>query len=243
MARITLAVSLLACALARRDRGAVKEKDAYARYKFEQERRELLELTKRERRIASDGHYLGLTASITFAYGMVFCSHCTDPHAGGVYIQTFESTHNPANYHVDGELVLAVPNDASTPLLDRVGGAIVLAERGGVSIVTKARHAQEGGATALVVIDSLGHCNEDFECDAALGSKASDHFFGLLDRSDAWSDIFIPVVVVTKAEGERLKREMRTSDVHIDGMGTHVYTVQQQPMRAPAHAHYHSDGL
>jgi hypothetical protein len=40
------------------------------------------------------------------------------------------------------EAVWAVPNDASSPLLNSVGGAIVLVLRGGVTFASKVRHAQ-----------------------------------------------------------------------------------------------------
>jgi hypothetical protein len=40
------------------------------------------------------------------------------------------------------EAVWAVPNDASSPLLNAVGGAIVLVLRGGVTFASKVRHAQ-----------------------------------------------------------------------------------------------------
>ncbi len=50
---------------------------------------------------------------------------------------------HPPEYYVDAELVWAVPNDASGPLLNAVGDAAVLVQRGGVSFVTKVKHAQD----------------------------------------------------------------------------------------------------
>ncbi len=58
-------------------------------------------------------------------------------------MDTWEAATHPPKYHVDAELVWAVPNDASAPLLNAVGGAVVLAKRGTASFVTKVKHAQE----------------------------------------------------------------------------------------------------
>ena len=119
---------------------------------------------------------------------------------------------------------MAVPNDASRPLMDNFRGTIVLVECGKVSIATKAHHAQEAGAEALVVIDSGGSCSDDFECDAVLGSKVLDAYFTVNDSSDDWLSIFIPVVVISKSDGERLKRAMPLVAVEVQGLGLQYYS-------------------
>lgn len=215
-------------------------KDPHARHLYEQGRRETEELHRRERQVGGDGHFLGITASLTAGYGMVWCAHCRNPHAGGAFAPTFESAHNPRAYHVDGELVLAVPLDASTPLLDRVGGALVLAERGGgVSLAAKARHAQEAGALGLVVVDAAGECGDELRCGGALGDKGGDDDagFGLGDTGGGWETIFIPVVLVSQREGERLRRAMAASDAHVDSLGAHVYSIPPPPPPAVARRH------
>lgn len=54
------------------------------------------------------------------------------------------------------EVVYAVPNDASKPLVNAVGGAIVLVDRGGVPILDKILRVQD----VRVSIDALERARE-----------------------------------------------------------------------------------
>ena len=76
-------------------------------------------------------------------------------------MDTWEAWVRPENYHVHGELIVGVPNDGSEPMLNTVGGAVVLLFRGGdVPFVTKIKNAQAAGAAAVVIVDSTGECTE-----------------------------------------------------------------------------------
>lgn len=102
---------------------------------------------QRERKVecVADGQCLfkGLQVSIAEGAGLQFCKDCPNPDLEGAYMDTWEAARHPPAYHVDAELIWAVPNDASSTLMNAVGGAAVLAKRGGVSFAIKAKHAQE----------------------------------------------------------------------------------------------------
>lgn len=92
-----------------------------------------------------------------------------------------------------------------------------MVHRGNVPVVTKAQRAQAAGATALIVVDS-GNCDEDFNCDGRLGSR-SDGPLAANDSRGAWDRIFIPVVLVTKASGQRLLAQLNVREMDMPGFG------------------------
>jgi hypothetical protein len=65
------------------------------------------------------------------------------------------------NFHVDSELTLGVPNDGSGPLLNSVGGTVVMLQRGGVSLSVSmftfwvAKDRGEGNQTAYVFVGTV----------------------------------------------------------------------------------------
>jgi hypothetical protein len=96
------------------------------------------------------------------------------------------------NFHVDGEAIFVVPNDAASKVLNPLGGSIAVALRGNNSFAEKAKIVQEAGALGLLIIDYLGPskdvtssssssssasslksawCTELFECGGWLGSR------------------------------------------------------------------------
>lgn len=169
-------------------------------------------------------HWRGLQVSLAEGEHLTCCKNCDNVHLEGLAIDTWESKYRPTGYHVDGEAILAVPNDASAPLINPAGGAVVIAYRGGnTAISVKARHVQAAGATALIIIDE-GSCGTDFSCGGWLGSKADGVYLAARDEPSAWSDIRIPVVLVTADQGQRLMRLMDTAQVNVEGHGPQLYT-------------------
>lgn len=66
---------------------------------------------------------------------------------------------------------------------------------------------QRAGAIAVVIADT-GQCDPAFKsCGSRIGS-ASDGGLSAYDSPDVWSDIDIPVVIVTKAMAEKLRKLM-----------------------------------
>lgn len=151
---------------------------------------------------------------------LTFCRDC-DPSDHGSFADAWRSSFSSATFDVVGELVYAVPNDASTELLDAVGGTVMLADRGAVSIAAKAVRAQKAGAIALVVIDTQGECDEAFRC-GRLGSKADGALLAARDMRSAWHGVHIPVVMVTKASGQRLVLQMDVTEQFIPGLGAQL---------------------
>jgi hypothetical protein len=61
-------------------------------------------------------------------------------------VDTWEAATAAPGFHIHGELVLAVPNDARAPLVNPVGDAVVMTLRGNASFVDKALHCQQASA-------------------------------------------------------------------------------------------------
>jgi hypothetical protein len=164
---------------------------------------------------------LGLQAHVHSPPGSItFCRDC-DPSDHGSFADIWRSAFSKPDFDVVGELVYAVPNDASTELLDAIGGVIMLADRGTVSIAAKAQRAQQAGAIALVVIDSKGDCDESFRC-GRLGNKPDGDLLAARDMRSAWHGVHIPVVLVSKATGQRLVLQMDVTEEFIHGHGVQL---------------------
>jgi hypothetical protein len=74
--------------------------------------------------------------------------------------QTFAAIYADSSPHTNatGDLVYAIPHDASTPLTNtaQVAGKIVLIDRGAVTFATKAANAQAAGAIGIIVANNAG---------------------------------------------------------------------------------------
>ena len=89
----------------------------------------------------------------------------------------------PRPEHQGAEIVLAEPLDGSTKLTNtNAAGTIVLVQRGNANFVEKAIHAQNAGATAVIVYNNvdggpigMGH-NYDLEQTVASASSAGSTF-------------------------------------------------------------------
>ena len=137
-------------------------------------------------------------------------------------VDTWEAKHHPSGFHVHGELIYSVPNDAASPLLNPVGGAIVLVDRGNVSLVEKARAVEAAGGLAVVVADD-GTCGDEFICGGWLGSRGDGLQLAEKDAPSSWSDVSIPLVMVSAASAARLRAHMGVVDVVMEGLGVQHY--------------------
>lgn len=153
---------------------------------------------------------------------LTFCRDC-DPREQGSFATVWAAAHGPLTYDVEAELVFAVPNDASQPMVNPVRGAAVLVERGGAPIITKVIHAQEAGAVAVLVIDTPGDCSEGFEC-GRLGSSKGGTGFAAADPPSRWEHVIIPVALVTKGTAQRLVLQMDATEMQIAGLGSQLVT-------------------
>lgn len=122
----------------------------------------------------------------------------------------------------------AVPNDASAPLLNApvVPGRVVLADRGVVPLVDKARYVQRAGGAALILVDASGDCDESFNCGGTLGSKAPGVGLAAQDDWQEWVDVAIPVLMVTKRGGDRLRRVMNLTAIETEEHGLQMFNAE-----------------
>jgi hypothetical protein len=100
-----------------------------------------------------------------------------------------------------GDLVLVddgagLPNNGCEPIVNAVAGKIALIDRGGCTFVVKVRNAQDAGAIAVVVADSVPGC-------PALGMGGAD------------PTITIPSVRITQDEGAVLKSQLLLGTVNV----------------------------
>ena len=113
-----------------------------------------------------------------------------------------------------GELVYAVPNDASAQLLnsETIEGHIALVDRGEVPLATKVRRAQEAGAVGIVIVDD-GGCTEQYDC-GVLGAQRNGRF-SATDHAQLWRKIRIPAVLLLKSLGDRIKTMMELESINL----------------------------
>lgn len=76
----------------------------------------------------------------------------------------------------------------------------------------------------MVVVDD-GGCGDSFECGGWLGSR-SHGLLGSRDSLEAWQDVFIPAVMVTRASGERLRALLDLMEVVLEDFGRQFYVVE-----------------
>uniref|UniRef100_A0A7S1C5X9 PA domain-containing protein n=1 Tax=Bicosoecida sp. CB-2014 TaxID=1486930 RepID=A0A7S1C5X9_9STRA len=181
-------------------------------------------------------HFEGVQVALVSGQGLAFCKGCPDPHGAGSILDVWEAAHGAGNgvggnagggaaapsFHVDAELVYAVPNDGSSAVLNTVGGTVVLMDRGEVAFVDKARAAQEAGADALLIADT-GQCGDDFDCGGWLGSKSEGKGLAARDSPSAWEGIYIPVAMISRSSAERLRALMELVEFETPDMGPQRY--------------------
>ncbi|ETW00005.1 hypothetical protein H310_07448 [Aphanomyces invadans] len=156
--------------------------------------------------------------SLIAGRGMTFCNLCMDVLREGSVVSVWESHHNPTAYYVVGEIVYAVPNTAVDDLYNahQVEGRLVLVDRGSIAIFDKAKRVQEAGGAAMVVVDS-GECSANFAC-GVLGSPHQNAFLEQ-DEWDKWRHMTIPVVLIHRDDGDRIKAAMDLMQVDMPDLG------------------------
>lgn len=173
----------------------------------------------------------GLRLNIQENRGILFCKNCPDPQIEGSWMQTWEAHWRPKGYNVNGILTFAVPNDAHIYIHNDefVRGHVALVTRGRVALVTKIKHCQDAGAVAVIIIDSEENCDprtDGVRCNSKTSDSnkfGSKEGFAVNDVVKFWDDIRIPAVMITKKDGERLKRLMHLETMVLDDLGGEQY--------------------
>jgi subtilisin family serine protease len=102
-----------------------------------------------------------LSVAATFNDQNGFISNATvNGNSANLSGQSFAAIYADTSPHTNatGDLVYAIPHDASTPLTNaaQVAGKLVLIDRGAVTFATKAANAQAAGATGIIVANNQG---------------------------------------------------------------------------------------
>lgn len=84
-------------------------------------------------------------------------------------------------------------------------------------MVEKVLKAQAAGATGVIVVDD-GGCSKGFVDCGRLGG-VRDGGFAKRDGAHAWAEAKIPAVLISVADGERMRGMMRLQTVLVDGLG------------------------
>lgn len=110
---------------------------------------------------------------------------------------------SPRHFDVAAEIVLADPQDASSPLLGDYRHRVVLVRRGTVSFPAKAIAAQKAGALAVVVFDD-GQCDGLDQYCVPGAERSRGERFAALDSPEAWREVHIPVGLVLYRDAEKV---------------------------------------
>ena len=124
-------------------------------------------------------------------------------------------------------MVYAVPNDGSRPPLNcpELSGTVALLRRGGgVPLVSKILGAQRCGALGVLLVDD-GTCRDEGFEDCGRGGGVKEGGFAGTDEKEAWREVEIPALLVTRASGQRLDNLMTITAVDIPGLGTQYVTI------------------
>jgi PA domain len=140
------------------------------------------------------------------------------------------------------ELVYGVPNSGAQSLYNdfEAAGRIVMLHRGKVAIVTKVRHAERAGALGVIIVnnDDCEHepdsCQSDFDrqltemmtLESSIDVLATDLTFLKEDSPSVWRDVMIPSVLISAADGDRLRRFMGLILVDLDGEPQYMIDIE-----------------
>eukprot|EP00607_Mallomonas_marina_P009808 CAMPEP_0182418656 /NCGR_PEP_ID=MMETSP1167-20130531/3024_1 /TAXON_ID=2988 /ORGANISM="Mallomonas Sp, Strain CCMP3275" /LENGTH=478 /DNA_ID=CAMNT_0024592955 /DNA_START=444 /DNA_END=1880 /DNA_ORIENTATION=- len=122
-----------------------------------------------------------------------------------ISLHAWASHHSPHLFSVHAQAVWTAPDTAHTSLVNEreVRGRIAVVERGKVPLVFKARHAQDAGALAVLIIDN-GQC-VTFDQQCVPGSeKRRRERWGAIDTPAPWASIRIPVLLLLRSESASL---------------------------------------
>ena len=211
----------------RNEKNMLKRRAINAYYKKEKEKERIEEERQKPRKKAKrfcdhlGCRAKGLKISLS-ENGIIFCKDCPDPRKEGSYIPTWNSHYNKEKFIANGALVYMVPNDGSSEVVNAedVLRRIAFVKRGVVSLVEKAKHAQKAGARAVIIID--GNCTravDGLRCENEVEAKANGDGFAKKDPEWHWSEIRIPVVMISRGNGARLHNMMDLDQMHMPEYG------------------------
>ena len=173
---------------------------------------------------------------------LFFCVGCPQPQLEGSVVNALIVKHSIRNYDFIGELVYCIPNGAeSVKLINKYQFAdrIVLVDRGLQTTIQDKVNRIAGseniaGALAIILADD-GQCNAEFSyCGHRVimcisyyilsmnnyyairqAGSIQDGGFAAHDDKGFWSQLHIPVFIVTAASADRLKQSMNMKTLKV----------------------------
>lgn len=157
----------------------------------------------------------------SFLVDIAFCQDCSSPdHEGSLITGLLSYWSRSLDRKVGGALVYGIPNHGETDALmnsAQLRANVAILERGKVEVLAKALKVQKAGAVALIIADD-GSCTADLSyCGRRAGGNKNG--FAPLDDAQAWAEVNIPVLIISSASAERLRRLMVISQVDLPRFG------------------------
>mmetsp|Transcript_19951 Transcript_19951/g.28576 ORF Transcript_19951/g.28576 Transcript_19951/m.28576 type:complete len:246 (+) Transcript_19951:120-857(+) len=166
---------------------------------------------------------------------LFFCVGCPHPQHEGSIVNALIAKHSIRNYDFIGELVYCIPNGAeSAKIINKYQFAdrVVLVDRGQQTTIQDkinriAGNENIAGALAIILADD-GQCNTEFSYCGHRAGNAQDGGFAAHDDKIFWSELDIPVFLVTAASADRLKQGMNMKTMKIPRMGLQNVTILEE---------------
>jgi hypothetical protein len=137
---------------------------------------------------------------------------------------------------VHARVAVAAPVEACTSLLPTgkhkvasIRNRVVVVQRGGCPLLSKAQHAHDAGAIGLIIVDTPnGSCGRTpaggdgkFEVGAGVFDEhcvagSAKHFgegFGLHDPPLRWQELSLPTLLVSSSDGAKLLESIRNEQL------------------------------
>eukprot|EP01038_Epipyxis_sp_PR26KG_P007414 gene7414-10106_t len=154
---------------------------------------------------------------------VAFCIGCPNPEEeGSIAFGLIPKYSVKQTYSVQGELVYCIPNHAeSESLLNKhfFRRRVVFVDRGTISFKEKALRIQAAGAVGVVIGDD-GTCNDGFTfCGTRVGS-VSEGGLAPYDDPELWIEIQIPIILISLATSNQLKKMMKTERLDFPIIGS-----------------------
>eukprot|EP01041_Mallomonas_annulata_P009049 gene9049-18740_t len=150
-----------------------------------------------------------------------FCVNCPNPKMEGSFVYGLSAKYGINKYSVTAEIVYGIPNFGEKKKMTNrniMRDRIVFVDRGVVTLQEKAVNIQNNGAIGLIIADD-GQCDEKFtHCGSRVGSLAEGGI-AANDSPEYWSDIQIPVLLISLSSAEKIRKMMNIQQIEIPGLG------------------------
>lgn len=152
---------------------------------------------------------------------IAYCLDCPSPAKEGSIIRGLNAKHGVTDYSVTGELVYCVPNHAEKASIFNIHhfqDRIVLVDRGKVPMFDKVFKIQKSDALGVIIADD-GSCEDNFRYCTTKTGTIFDGGLAAHDDPERWKDIEIPVLLISEASAEKLRKLMNNKKIYVKGIG------------------------